>query len=326
MKMVTQKKRLMVVFIVLSLSLVPWLSAKAAEYPTKPISLIIPYQAGGFTDLVSRALANSAKKELGQPIICENKAGGGATVGLGYVASRPSDGYTIGTITPGVFIAWHMGKINFHPLNDLTFVSRISGALMGIAVRTDSPWKTLQDVIRYAKQNPGKVTYGASGMGTITHLAMEELSSVAGGVPWKLMPYKSGAEASTAVLGGHVDLVSDAASWAPLVDAGKLRLLAVYTEKRSIRYPDVPTVKECGYNMAAPGPMGIVGPKGLPKQIVQKLDSVFKKAMEDPEVLAVLKQFDATPLYLSSEDYLKSSREEFDWSGKLVEKLGLAKK
>jgi tripartite-type tricarboxylate transporter receptor subunit TctC len=310
----------------LTLVLAVWLPAEATDYPAKQITFIIPYQAGGFTDLLSRTLANSVKKDLGQPVICENKAGGGGTVGLSYVVNQPADGYTIGLITPGAFLASHMGKSPFHPLKDLTFICRISGGMTAVVVRADSPFKTLEDLIRFTKQNPGKITYGTSGMGTITHLAMEELSTLAGGVNWKLIPYKSGAEAATALLGGHVDVVSDAPSWQPLVDAGKLRLLAVFTEKRSARYPDVPTVKESGYNMSVPGPNGVIGPKGLPKPVVQKLDAAYRKALQDPEVLAVLKRFDLTQLYLGSDDYTKSAQEEFDWSGKLVHKLGLDKK
>lgn len=324
--MATKKKGRPVAFVVLILTLLTWVSLEAAEYPNKQINYIIPYQAGGFTDLLSRALANSAKKHLGQPVICDNKAGGGGTVGLTYLVNRPPDGYTIGLITPGAYIAWHMGKSNFNPVNDLSFISRISGGMTAVVVRADSTFKGLKDLIQYAKQNPGKITYGTSGMGTITHLAMEELSLLAGGVPWKLVPYKSGAEAATALLGGHVDVVSDAPSWQPLVDAGKLRLLAMFMDRRSSRYPDVPTVKESGYDMSVPGPNGLVGPKGLPKPIVEKLDAAFRKALEDPDVLAVMKQYDLTQLYLSSEDYAKAAKEEFEWSGRLVRKLGLEKK
>jgi tripartite-type tricarboxylate transporter receptor subunit TctC len=320
-----KSRNLQVRVLVLTLILAAGWPAEAADYPAKPINFIIPYQAGGFTDLLSRALANSVKKDLGHPVICENKAGGGGTVGLSYVVNQPADGYTIGLITPGAFLASHMGKSPFHPLKDLTFVCRLSGGMTAVVVKSDSTFKTLDDLIKFAKQNPGKITYGTSGMGTITHLAMEELAALAGGVSWKLIPYKSGAEAATALLGGHVDVVSDAPSWQPLVDAGKLRLLAVFTDKRSARYPDVPTAKESGYNMSVPGPNGVVGPKGLPKLIVEKLDTAYRKALQDPEVLAVLKQFDLTQLYLSSDDYAKSAQDEFDWSGTLVKKLGLDK-
>jgi tripartite-type tricarboxylate transporter receptor subunit TctC len=319
-----KKSTFVVGLIALALVLAFCLPSRAADYPTKPITFVIPYAAGGFTDLLSRALANSIKKDLGQPVVCENKAGGGGTVGLSYITSRPADGYTIGMITPGMYLAYHMKKSDLNPVKDLTFISRISGGMTAIVVRADSPFKTLKDLITYAKQNPAKLTYGTSGAGTITHLAMEELADLAD-VRWKLVPYKSGAEAATALLGGHVDLVSDAPSWEPLVDAGKLRLLAVFTEKRAEKYPNVPTVMESGYKMSLPGPNGIVAPKGLPKPIVQKLDAAFKKAMADPDVQKLMKDYTLTPLYLNADDYAKAAQEEFDWSGRLVKKLGLDK-
>jgi tripartite-type tricarboxylate transporter receptor subunit TctC len=311
---------LMILILVFGFSL----PSKAADYPTKTITFVIPYAPGGFTDLLSRALANSIKKDLGQPVVCENKVGGGGVVGLSYIATRPADGYTIGLITPGMYLAYHMKKSELNPVKDLTFISRISGGMTAVVVRADSPFKTLKDLITHAKQNPGKLTYGTSGAGTITHLAMEELSDLAG-VNWKLVPYKSGAEAATALLGGHVDIVSDAPSWQPLVDAGKLRLLAVFTDKRAEKYPNVPTVMESGYKMSLPGPNGVVAPKGLPKPIVQKLDAAFKKAMTDPDVQKLMKDYTLTPLYLNADDYVKAAQEEFDWSGRLVKKLGLDK-
>jgi tripartite-type tricarboxylate transporter receptor subunit TctC len=319
-----RKKHVFVVLMVFALVFAFFLPTRAAEYPTKTITFVIPYAAGGFTDLLSRALANSIKNDLGQPVVCENKAGGGGTVGLSYITSRPADGYTIGMITPGMYLAYHMKKSDLNPVKDLTFISRISGGMTAIVVRADSPFKTLKDLITYAKQNPAKLTYGTSGAGTITHLAMEELSDLAG-VDWKLVPYKSGAEAATALLGGHVDVVSDAPSWQPLVDAGKLRLLAVFTDKRAEKYPNVPTVMESGYKMSLPGPNGIVAPKGLPKPIVQKLDAAFKKAITDPDVQKLMKDYTLTPLYLNADDYTKAAQEEFDWSGRLVKKLGLDK-
>jgi tripartite-type tricarboxylate transporter receptor subunit TctC len=317
-------KSISLLVLIMGVALIPWVPALAADYPAKPITFVVPFQPGGFTDLMSRALANSMKKDLGQPVIVENKGGGGGTVGIGYVTSRPADGYTIGLLTPGGVLAGHMGKSPYHPLKDLTYICRITAAYTGIVVKPDSPFKTLKDLVNYAKQNPGKVTYGTSGSGTITHLAMEDLGAIAG-VNWKVLPFKSGPEAATALMGGHVDAVSDSPSWQPLVDGGKLRLLALFSEKRSPRYPDVPTVKESGFNSSMLGVSGIIGPKGMPKPVVQRLDSAFKKALDDPEVLEVLKRFDSPVLYLNSDDYYKWAQQDFETSGKLVKKLGLDK-
>jgi len=302
------------------------LPALAAEFPTKPVTLVIPYPAGGSTDLTGRALANAAKKYLGQPIIVENKSGGGGTVGPSLVVPKPPDGYTIGIITSSPTIAYHMGKLNFNPVGDLTHILRWAGYLFGLVVQTDSQWKTIQEFIQYAKQNPQKVSYGSPGVGTPPHLAMEELAALAGGIQFVHIPYKGGAESNAGLLGGHVDSVSDSSGWAPLVDGGKFRLLVTYGYQRSTRYPQVPTLKEVGYNMVSPGPIGLIGPKDMPKPIVAKLHDAFKKAMDDADFQAVMKKLDMIPLYLNSEDYEKFVRQDSERIGRLVRKLGLDKK
>ena len=299
-------------------------SAIAAEYPTKPISLVIQYPPGGSTDLTARALANGAKKFLGQPVICENKAGGGGTVGVAIVASKPADGYTIGIVTSSPTMAFHMGKLNFHPLNDLTPIMRWGNYLFGITVRADSQFKTMKDVMQYIKQNPEKLSYGSPGVGTPPHLAMEELSMVAG-VKFTHIPSKGIAENNTALLGGHIDLISDSSGWAPLVDAGKFRLIAIWSEKRCERYPQVPTIKEIGYDVVARRHLGVIGPKGMPKPIVARLADAFKKSMDEPEFIEVMKKFDMPHFYLGTEGYEKYLRSDFENMEKLVKKLGLDK-
>ena len=298
--------------------------AMAAEYPTKPITLVIQYPPGGSTDLTARALANAARKYLGQPIICENKSGGGGTVGVALVAAKPADGYTIGIVSSSPTIAYHMGKLNFNPIDDLTHILRWAGYLFGTVVQADSPWKTLPELINHVKQHPKTVCYGSPGVGTPPHLAMEELSSLAG-MQLLHMPYKGIAENNAALLGGHIDVISDSSGWAPLVDAGKFRLLATYGYQRSARYPQVPTLRESGYEMVSPGPIGLIGPKGLPKPMIQRLHDAFKKAMDDPDFLAVMKNFDMSTLYLNSEDYEKFVRQDSARIQQLVQKLGLNK-
>ncbi len=301
-------------------------SAPAAEYPTKPVTLIIPYPAGGSTDVTGRVWAAAAKKYLGQPVVVENKGGGGGTVGPNLVISKPPDGYNIGIMaSTTVSISWHMGKMNFNPIDDVKHVMRYSGYLYGFVVRADAPWKTFSDYVKYAKENPGKVTYGTTGMGTGPHLAMEMIS-FATGMKLTHVPYKGGAECNSALLGGHVDSVSDSTSWGPLVDAGKFRLLTVYTATRSARYPDVPTLKELGIDIIFPSPLEIMGPKTLPQPIVQKVQDAFKKAMEDAEYQAVLKKYDMQNTYLNSDDCEKAVRSESDKLKEIVQKLGMYKK
>ena len=299
--------------------------AAAQDYPNKPINLVIQYPPGGSTDLTGRALANAAKKYLGQPVICENKSGGGGTVGVALVAAKPADGYTIGIVTSSPTMAFHMGKLNFHPLNDLTPIIRWGNYLFGITVRADSQFKTMQEVMQYIKQNPEKLSYGSPGVGTPPHLAMEELSLVAN-VKFTHIPAKGIAENNTALLGGHIDLVSDSSGWAPLVDAGKFRLVAIWSEKRCERYPQTPTIRELGYDVVSRSHLGVIGPKGMPKAIVAKIHDAFRKAMDDPEYKAVMKKFDMNDYYLNTEDYAKYMKSDFENIEKLVKKLGLDKK
>jgi tripartite-type tricarboxylate transporter receptor subunit TctC len=317
-------KQIGIAILALAFVLALGVMAEAAEYPSKPVTLIIPYPPGGSTDLSSRALANALKKHLGQPVVCENKPGGGGTVGPSLVITKPADGYTIGIITGSPSIAYHMGKLNFHPIDDVTHIVRWGGFLFGLVVRTDAPWKTIQELVEYSKKNPGRITYGSPGVGTPTHLIVEELAKVAG-FQWTHMPFKGGAETMTALLGGHIDVLSDSSGWAPLVDAGKFRLLVNWGLQRSPRYPDVPTAKEI-YGVASPGFLALMGPKGVPQSIVQQIQEAARKATEDSEFKEALKKLDMAILYQNSAEYEKFVRQDFDNIGKVVKDLGLDKK
>jgi len=296
----------------------------AAEYPSKPVTIVPPWGAGGAIDTISRALAQATKTHLGQPIIVENKPGGGGTVGTSYVLTKPPDGYILGiTSLPPTLVSYFMGKLDFHPVDDFTYIMRVCGYFFGIVVRVDAPWKNIQEFIEHCKSNPGKVSYASSGVGSTGHAAFEEFASLAG-IKLMHIPYKGG-DTNTALLGGHVDAISDA-SWHPLVEAGKFRLLAIYVEKRSPRYPNIPTVKELGYNMVRPGPINLFGPKGLPKPIVKTIHDAFKMGMNDPIFASALEKFNMPALYLNTEECEKAVRADFEPFKKLVENLGLAKK
>jgi tripartite-type tricarboxylate transporter receptor subunit TctC len=311
--------------LLISVVLLTGVPAVAAEFPTKPITFVVPYPPGGSTDLTGRAMANAAKNYLGQPVICENKGGGGGTVGPSLVISKPPDGYTLGISSGAVTIAYHMGKLNFNPLTDTTNIIRYTSYVFGMVVRADAPWKTMQEFVKYAKENPGKITYGTPGVGTNPHLALEELSILTG-IKLVHMPFKGGAEAAAALLGGHIDAVSDSTSWGPMVDAGKFRLLVTYAPQRMARYPQVPTLREAGYDMMYSSPMFIIGPKGIPKPVVAKLHEAFKKSLDDPDYQSILKKYDMTLNYLGPEELDKAIRQESDQIKRVVQKLGLEKK
>jgi tripartite-type tricarboxylate transporter receptor subunit TctC len=241
------------------------------------------------------------------------------------VITKPADGYTIGISHGAATIAWHMGKLNFSPLDDTTPIIRYTSYVFGMVVRADSQWKTIQEFVRYAKENPGKLTYGTPGVGTNPHLAVEELSMITG-IQLVHMPFKGGAESNTALLGGHIDAISDSTSWGPLVDAEKFRLLVTYAPQRMPRYPQVPTLKEAGYDMVYSSPLQIIGPKGIPKPIVAKLHDAFRKSLDDPDYLAILKKYDMSLNYLGPEDLEKAIGQESEQIKRVVQKLGLDKK
>ena len=204
---------------ILSLALLGGSAGMATDFPTKPINLIVPWAAGGAGDIVARTLAEVAKNEVGQPIIVENKPGAGGNVGTTLILTKPPDGYTIGdTSTMTQIVSYFTGMLNFHPVQDCTHILRAAGMLYGLVVRTDSPLKTLQDFIAYARANPQKISLGVPGLTTAPRLAMEEVSSASGNLKWSLIPLKGEAETNSHLLGGHVDAIANS-GWAPFVDA-----------------------------------------------------------------------------------------------------------
>ncbi len=299
--------------------------ASAAEYPNKPVTLVLPYAPGGATDVVARALAKKAETYLGQPIICDNKPGGGGTLGPSLVVQKPPDGYTLSTYGIAAIASYHMGTLTFHPVEDITPIIRVTGYLFGVVVRADAEWKTIQELVEYAKRNPKKLSYASAGVGTPCFLAMEDLCLTTG-MQLTHIPYKSDAETVTALLGGHVDILAAASVWVPFIEAGKLRLLATLGEKRSKKYPNIPVLSEVFNVGPMESPIAIIGPKGLPNPIVQKLHDSFKKGMDTSEFQATLEKVYMSNIYQNSDDYAKQVKRDFERTGKLVRNLGLQKK
>ncbi|MCA6126149.1 tripartite tricarboxylate transporter substrate binding protein [Bradyrhizobium sp. WSM 1704] len=320
----SQRNRLMVLLAAAGMLFAA--TAQAQDYPTKPITLIVPWPAGGSTDISMRAIAESASKVLGQPITIDNKAGGGGTVGPATMAAGAKpDGYTISQIPITVFRLPLMQEVSWDPSKDFSYIIHLTGYTFGVTTSAESPFKSWQDVVDFAKKNPGKVTYATPGTGTSLHIGMEQIAAMAG-IKLTQVPFKGGAETNAAVLGQHTMLQADSTGWRPLVDAGKLKLLMVWTGARSPNYPDVPTLKELGYPMVYDSPFGIAGPKGMDPKIVAKLHDAFKKAVEDPAVIATLAKYDMVPNYKNTEDYKKFVVEVTESERKVIDTLGLAKK
>jgi len=295
----------------------PVLVAVAADFPTKPIRVIVPWPAGGSTDIAMRAIADAAAKHLGQPIVVDNKAGGSGTVGPATMAAAAKpDGYTIAQMPITVFRLPLMQKTTWDPLKDFTYVVHTANA--------ESQFKTWADVVEYAKQNPGKVTYATPGAGTSLHIGMEQIAAKAG-IKLTHVPFKGGAETNAAVLGGHTTLQADSSGWKPLVEAGRLRLLMIWTANRSKNWPETPTLRELGYPFVLDSPFGVAGPKGMDPKIVAKLHDAFKKAIDDPAVQEQLAKYDMVVNYKNTEDYRAFVAETVETERKALSDLGLAK-
>ena len=298
--------------------------ALAQGFPARPITLVVPWPAGGSTDTHLRKLAELASKNLGQPIIIENKPGAGGMLGpAGMARNAAPDGYTLSQLTVRAYRQPHMQKVDWDPLRDFTYVIGVSGYTFGVVVRSDSPFKTFDEMIAYARANPGKMSYGSTGTGTSPHLLMEEVAAKAG-VEFLHVPFKGNADSTQALLGGHVMAQSDATGWGRFVDAGTFRLLATFGEQRT-RW-GAPTARELGYDVVSYSPYGIVGPRGMDPKVVNVLHDAFKKAMDDPENQKVLQQLDQVYWYKSTEEYARWARETLASERVLIEKLGLQAK
>ena len=281
--------------------------AWAEEFPSRPITFIVPWSAGGATDIVCRTIAAAAAKHLGQPIIVDNKTGGGGTVGPATMAaaSKP-DGYTIAQIAVSVFrVPIMQPDVTYDPLKDFTYIANLSGYVFAIYAGAHTNFKNWQDVIDFAKANPGKVTYATPGAGTSPNIGTE-LIAAHSGVKFSHAPFKSTAEVTTAVLGGHTMLGSTAGLDAKqLEDTGKLKFLNVWTEKRVAKIADVPTLKELGYPFVFDSPWGIAGPKGMDPAVVKKLADAFGRAMEDKTVQETMEKYEMFPKFMDSATYTK---------------------
>ncbi len=295
-----------------------------SNFPSRPIKLICPWPAGGSTDAVMRAIAESASRILNNPVIIENKGGAGGMLGPNELVSAKPDGYTLSQLPMGILRIPHMQKTLFDPLVDFTYVACLTGYTFGIVVRSDSPIKSIKDLVDYAKANPGKFTYGSTGNGTTPHLAIEEFAMKAG-IKLQHVPFKGNADGMQAILGGHIMSHSDATGWGSHVEAGTCRLLATYGSKRTKRWPNVPTLNELGYDTVSDSPFGVGAPKGMDPAVTKKLHDTFKATLEDPKVLASFEKYDQSVIYMNTEDYAKYARETFPKEKKLIEQLGLAK-
>jgi tripartite-type tricarboxylate transporter receptor subunit TctC len=308
-------------------SALPFAAAGAAraqaKFPDRPIRLIIPWAAGGPADAGFRILAQSVSKKLGQQVIIDNKAGASGIMGAMALQEAKPDGYTISQMHMSVLRQPLLNKqLTYNPINDLTYILQITGFVMGVVVRADAPWRTLPDLLAHARANPGKLNWGTLGIGSTQHLAMERVG-MAQGLSWTHAPYRGTADTLRALLGGEIDFASEASGWAPMVMAGKLRLLAVFTAERAKRFPDAPTVRELGMDVVVDSPGGLIGPRGMDPAVVRVLADAFRAAAQEPEHLKFLDNMDQPLLLLDGPAYREAMARTLEEERELLRRLNL---
>ncbi len=294
------------------------------RFPQRPITLWVPWPAGGATDLTMRLLAELAGRQLGQKVIVENRSGAAGTLAMPILQQAAGDGYTIAQLPQPVFRAPHVQKLLWDPIRDTTPILQVSGVTFGMVAPAASALRSLDDVFAWALQHPGELTVATNGVGTTPHVVLDELFARKG-LSWVHVPYKGTAEQMIAVSSGQVMVGVNSNGFAPFVDSGKLRLLVTFGPQRTRRWPQVPTLKELGHGIVAASPYGLAGPRGIPADVVRVLHDAFKAAMYDPAHLAELERYDQDLAYLGPEDYGRAMREAFANERRTVERLGLAR-
>jgi tripartite-type tricarboxylate transporter receptor subunit TctC len=289
----------MVRFIVALMAALPVWAAQAQEYPTRPVTMIVTYPAGGSTDIVGRIMAEGAGEILGQPIIVENVGGASGNIGTARVAKAASDGYTlvqcaIATCAVNTVLYPNRG---FDIQKDFEPVFYIGGVMNVVTVGAQSPVKTVPELVDYARANPGKITYGSSGVGSSTHLASAWLKTLSA-TEMIHVPYKGMAPAIADLIGGHITmLIDNEPSILPQIKSGKVRALAVAGPQRSAALPDVPTMEEVGYKGFIVEPwFGFMAPKGTPKAVIERLNAAFNRAIQNPRIRKKLEDVGLRPV------------------------------
>jgi tripartite-type tricarboxylate transporter receptor subunit TctC len=269
-----------------------------ADFPSRPIKIVVPYPPGGFTDILGRLIAEKLQGSLGQPVVVDNKGGGGSTIGTALVASAPADGYTLLLVAPDLAINESLvtTKLPFDARKSFAPVIQAAWSPMALVVNPSVPARSLQELMALAKSSPGKINVASGGNGTGSHLALELFKSRAG-IDLVHVPYKGNGPATTDLLGGQVSaMFLQYAVAKPHVEAGRLRMLATPSGKRSPAMPDVPTMAESGLPGFDVQPwFGLVAPAGTPAPVVAKLHAEIAKVMQRPDVESKLASLGAAP-------------------------------
>ena len=302
------------------LSVIAVIPLHAADFPTKEVQIIIPWAAGGATDLIFRALAATTGKYLGKAVVVVNRPGGAGAVGFTEVMQAKPDGYTLVSAVTPLTILPHQVSTAFTYKSFDPVLNVVDDPSMFL-VRSDAPWKSLKEFLDYAKKNPGMITVGNSGAGGGVHLVALAFERAAG-VKFNHIPFSGGGPSVTAILGGHVNAVSvSPPEGISQVQAGKLKIIALFAGKRFEMFPDVPTVKEQGIDFAMGMWRGLAAPKGTPPEIIKKLHDAFKQGMDDPVLKKNANDMAVHLQYLGPEYFGKLMAADDILYGKLVKEI-----
>ncbi|AWP75585.1 tripartite tricarboxylate transporter substrate binding protein [Bordetella bronchiseptica] len=295
-----------------------------SRFPDRSIRLVVPWLPGSAADNELRALAHVAGRDFGQSVVIENKAGASGILGAQMIAAeKRADGYLLTQMHTTAFrMTALMDKPPYDVMDDYSWIIQLVGYSYGTVVRADSRWKDWDGFVAYSKANPGKVTLGTAGVGTTQHITMMQVAKKLG-VEWLHVPFRGGGDEAQALLGGQIDAVASSTYWAELVNAGKLRLLATFGVERVKRFPDVPTLRELGVDIAQIAPYGLVAPRGLDPDVKRVLHDGFRKALYSPQHQAAIERLDMPLAYLNSEDYEQAAKALFREEVEAIRSLGI---
>jgi tripartite-type tricarboxylate transporter receptor subunit TctC len=301
----------------------PALLRAQGRFPDRPITILVPFPAGGATDVQMRALAEAATRAFGQTVLVENRPGAGSTLGAAAVARARPDGYVVAQMTLPALRLPFMQRMPYDPRRDFTPVIHLTGYTFAVIVSAAGPYRTWRDLVDDARRRPGEHRWANTGANGTPHLALLELAEREG-LDVIHVPFRGEAETVPAILGGHIEAAAGGTGPGPLVDEGKLRFLNVWTRERVRKWPEVPTLIELGYrDMVVTSPYGLVAPARLDPAIVAALHEGFRKAVHDPAHLAALERLDQPLEYLGPAEYARFMLETIDVEEKRVNRLGL---
>lgn len=297
-----------------------------AKYPEQAVTLIVPYAAGGPTDVACRTLAEVAKERLGQPVIVSNKPGAASAVAMGALKNSRPDGYTLGATSAGAILSPHLQGANYDFMNDFVHIMQFETHILGLTVRANSPWKNLKELLDQCQKET--IVYASTPPGTPNHLSMEQLAYVNRGKV-RIVPTQGDAESVNLLLGKNVEaMVTTLMTSSPHIKSGALRCLVLFSEQRIDEFPNIPTAKEMGYDVGTLGDGGFVGiaaPKGTPKDITDRIHEVFKESLKDPKLIQTMGNLFMPVTYRGKEEWVTYLNRWEKEQLEIIKRLGLIK-